>query len=148
MSLKDILLEDLKTAMKNNDTIAKNTIQLVRANVLNEEIVKQEPLTDREVEDIVMREKKKRIEAQAQFEKAQRKELVDRTIKEIAVLDKYLPQQMSEYDLTIAMKEIIEQEEITQKDIGKLIRLTKEKYGNAVDGRMVSNIAKQLLEQN
>jgi len=146
MSLKDRLYEDLKTAMKNNDDIAKNTIQYVRAMILNAEKDKQESLVDKEVEDIIVREKKKRIEAQAQFEKAQRKDLLDRTIKEIAVLDKYLPQQMSEYDLTIAMKEIIEQESITQKEIGKLIRLTKEKYGNAVDGRMVSNIAKQLLQ--
>lgn len=146
MSLKDRLYEDLKTAMKNNDDIAKNTIQYVRAMILNAEKDKQESLVDKEVEDIIVREKKKRIEAQAQFERAQRKDLLDRTIKEIAVLDKYLPQQMSEYDLTIAMKEIIEQESITQKEIGKLIRLTKEKYGNAVDGRMVSNIAKQLLQ--
>ena len=146
MSLKDRLYEDLKTAMKNNDDIAKNTIQYVRAMILNAEKDKQESLVDKEVEDIIVREKKKRIEAQAQFERAQRKDLLDRTIKEIAVLDKYLPQQMSEYDLTIAMKEIIEQESITQKEIGKLIRLTKEKYGNAADGRMVSNIAKQLLQ--
>lgn len=147
MTLKDRLMEDLKTSMKNNDTIAKNTIQLVRANILNEEKAKQDTLTDQEVENIIVKEKKKRIEAQAQFEKASRKDLVERTLKEIAVLDKYLPQLMSEYDLTIAMKEIIEQEQITQKDLGKLIRLTKEKYGNAVDGRMVANIAKQLLSE-
>lgn len=146
MTLKDQLMEDLKIAMKNNNTIAKNTIQLVRANILNEEKAKQDTLTDQEVENIIVKEKKKRIEAQAQFEKANRKELVNKTIAEIAVLDKYLPQQMSEYDLTEAMKEIIKENEITQKDLGKLIRLTKEKYGNAVDGRMVSNIAKQLLE--
>ena len=54
---------------------------------------------------------------------------------------------MSEYELTIAMKEIIKQETITQKDLGKLIRITKEKYGNSVDGRMVANIAKQLLTE-
>ena len=146
MTLKEQLMEDLKVAMKNNDTIAKNTIQLVRANILNEEKAKQEPLTNQEVENIVVKEKKKRIEAQAQFEKAQRKDLIDKNMKEIAVLEKYLPQQMSEYDLTNAMKEIIEQEEITLKDKGKLIRLTKDKYGNAVDGRMVANIATQLLE--
>lgn len=147
MTLKDILFEDLKVAMKNNDNIAKNTIQLIRANIINTEKEKQEALTDREIEDIIIKEKKKRLEAQAQFEKAQRKDLIEKNLKEIAVLDKYLPQQMSEYELTIAMKEIIEQEAITQKDLGKLIRITKEKYGNSVDGRMVANIAKQLLTE-
>ena len=146
MTLKDILFEDLKVAMKNNDNTAKNTIQLIRANIINTEKEKQEALTDREIEDIIIKEKKKRLEAQAQFEKAQRKDLIDKNIKEIAVLERYLPQQMTEYDLTNAMKEIIKQEEITLKDKGKLIRLTKEKYGNAVDGRMVANIATQLLE--
>lgn len=147
MTLRDILFEDLKVAMKNNDNIAKNTIQLIRANIINTEKEKQEALTDREIEDIIIKEKKKRLEAQAQFEKAQRKDLIEKNLKEIAVLDKYLPQQMSEYELTIAMKEIIEQEAITQKDLGKLIRITKEKYGNSVDGRMVANIAKQLLTE-
>lgn len=147
MTLRDILFEDLKVAMKNNDNIAKNTIQLIRANIINNEKEKQEALTDREIEDIIIKEKKKRLEAQAQFEKAQRKDLIEKNLKEIAVLDKYLPQQMSEYELTIAMKEIIEQETITQKDLGKLIRITKEKYGNSVDGRMVANIAKQLLTE-
>lgn len=147
MTLKDILFEDLKVAMKNNDNIAKNTIQLIRANIINTEKEKQEALTDREIEDIIIKEKKKRLEAQAQFEKAQRKDLMEKNLKEIAVLDKYLPQQMSEYELTIAMKEIIKQETITQKDLGKLIRITKEKYGNSVDGRMVANIAKQLLTE-
>lgn len=147
MTLKDILFEDLKVAMKNNDNIAKNTIQLIRANIINTEKAKQEALTDREIEDIIIKEKKKRLEAQAQFEKAHRKDLIEKNLKEIAVLDKYLPQQMSEYELTIAMKEIIKQETITQKDLGKLIRITKEKYGNSVDGRMVANIAKQLLTE-
>lgn len=145
MTLKDQLLEDLKVAMRTGDTIAKNTIQLVRAAIINEEKDKQEALTDQEVENLIVKEKKKRIEAQAQFEKAQRKELIDRTVKEIAVLDKYLPQQMTEYDLTIAMKELIEENEIKPQEMGKLIRLTKEKYGNAVNGRMVADIAKKLL---
>lgn len=145
MTLKDQLLEDLKVAMKTGDTIAKNTIQLVRAAIINEEKDKQEALTDQEVENLIVKEKKKRIETQAQFEKAQRKELVDRTIKEIAVLDKYLPQQMTEYDLTEGMKEIITENDIKPQEIGKLIRLTKEKYRNAANGKMVADIAKKLL---
>lgn len=145
MMLKELLYEDLKTALKTNNVIAKNTIQYVRSLILNAEKDKQESLTDKEVEDIIMKEKKKRIEALAKFEQAKRRDLIDNTYKEIAVLEKYLPQQMTEYDLTNAMKEIIEQEGITQKDIGKLIRITKEKYGNAVDNRMVADIAKQLL---
>lgn len=147
MMLKEILFEDLKVAMKNNDAITKNTIQLVRAAILNAEKDKQESLNDKEVEDIIVKEKKKRVEALAQFEQARRKNLIDNTLKEIAVLEKYLPQQMTEYDLTIAMKQIIADESITQKDLSKLIRITKEKYGNAVDGRMVANIAKQLLSE-
>lgn len=147
MMLKEILFEDLKAAMKNNDVITKNTIQYVRAMILNAEKDKQESLNDLEVENILIKEKKKRVEVLAQFEKANRRDLVDNALKEIAVLEKYLPQLMTEYDLTLAMKDIIKENEITQKDMGKLIRLTKDKYGNAVDGRMVANIAKQLLTE-
>jgi len=147
MMLKEILFEDLKAAMKNNDVITKNTIQYVRAMILNAEKDKQESLNDLEVENILIKEKKKRVEVLAQFEKANRRDLVDNALKEIAVLEKYLPQLMTEYDLTLAMKDIIKENEITQKDMGKLIRLTKDKYGNVVDGRMVANIAKQLLTE-
>lgn len=147
MTIKDKLMEDLKIAMKSNDAITKNIISLVRAAILNEEKIKQEPLTDIETETVILKEKKKILDAKAQFEKATRKDLIYKSVKEISVLDRYLPQQMSEYDLTLVMKDIINQEQITQKDLGKLIRMTKEKCGNAADGRMVANIAKQLLEQ-
>ena len=61
MLLKDRLNEDLKTAMKEKNTIKKNTIQLLRASILQEEVNNRESLTNAQVEDIIMKEKKKRL---------------------------------------------------------------------------------------
>ena len=94
--IKDRLMEDFKVALRNNNTLEKNTIQLLRAAILQEEKDQQKLLLDLEVETILFKENKKRLDALAQFEKAQRKDLIEQTNKELLIIKRYLPEPMSE----------------------------------------------------
>ena len=74
--MKTKLLEDLKEAIKQKDEIRKNTIQSIRSSILQEEKDKQIELDNNGIENIIVREKKKRIDSLEQFKKANRVELV------------------------------------------------------------------------
>jgi len=148
MGLEDRLMQDLKIAMKNKNTIDKNTIQQIRANVL---LAKKDKgnLTDRDIEDIILKEKSKRADALVQFNKAGRTDLVEQTNKEMLCLSRYLPQPMSEYEVEEAVKAVIEREAVTDKKfLGYVIKKSKEQFGNRTTGQVISSIAKKLLEGN
>lgn len=148
MLLKDRLNEDLKTAMKEKNNIKKNTIQLLRASILQEEVNSRESLTNAQVEDIIMKEKKKRIEALSQFEKANRKDLVEQAQKELSYINTYLPQPASEYEINNVIEETIKELNATQKEMGKVIKEVREKLKNKVDGKTISDKVKEKLNKN
>ena len=148
MGLEDRLMQDLKIAMKNKNTIDKNTIHQIRANVLLAKKNKGN-LTDRDIEDIILKEKSKRADALVQFNKAGRTDLVEQTNKEMLCLSRYLPQPMSEYEVEEAVKAVIEREAVTDKKfLGYVIKKSKEQFGNRTTGQVISSIAKKLLEGN
>lgn len=143
--LKDQLLADLKQAMKDNNTIQKNTIQLIRASILQTEKDKFTLLEDKQIEDIIMKEKKKRLEALVQYEKSNRNDLIEQTKKEIFYISKYLPQPLPESEIKAKVQEIITELNATHKQFGKVMRESKERLGNAVDGKLLNKIVRELL---
>ena len=145
MLLKDKLNEDLKTAMKEKNNVKKNTIQLLRASILQEEVNSRESLTNDQVEDIIMKEKKKRIDALSQFEKADRKDLVQQTQKELSYINVYLPQPASEYEINEVIEKTIKELNATSKEIGKVIKEVRDKLKNRVDGKTISDKVKEEL---
>lgn len=139
------LMADLKDAMKSGDTIRKNTIQQIRSAVL---LAKKEKgtITDLDIENVIMKEKNKRIDALAQFEKAQRQDLIDQTNRELFVVNSYLPQPLSEVELELAIQKIITEENITDnKLMGYVIKKAKEQIGNRASGKQISDMVKKLL---
>ena len=144
--IQEDLNNDFKKALKEGDTLKKNTIQLLRSQIHLIEKDLDRHMERLEVEDLIIKERKKRIELMSQAEKIDRKDLMEQAKKEIVILEAYLPQQLSEYDLTNIVKDTIKEMEAAQKDIGKVIRKIKETYNNQVDGRMLSDIVKRLLE--
>jgi len=145
-NLKERLLDDLKEAMRNKDIIVKNTIQSVRASVLQEEKDIQKELNDVDIENIIMKEKKKRQDALEQFKKANREDLIMQTEREIQVLEGYLPEQISIEDLEIEVAKIINQVDAHSiKDMGIVMRAAKEQFGNQVDGKELSEMVKRKL---
>lgn len=145
--MKEKLVNDLKQAMKDNNTIKKNIIQLIRAAVLQEEKDKQCSLTNNQIEDLIMQQKKKLLDALGQYEKANRQDLIDKTKKEIGYLSNYLPQPASEYEIEQEVKVIITEMNATMKEMGQVMRKAKEKFGNRANGKLLSDIVKNQLKE-
>ena len=132
--VKEKLLEDLKEAMKDKNIIRKNTIQMVRAAILQVEKDKQITLTDEQVIEIIAKESKKRKDAESEFEKSGREDLIKQNKEEIEILAEYLPKQLSVEEIEKIVEEVItETGATTMKDMGKVMKAAKEKIGAASD---------------
>ena len=146
MSLKETLLQDLKAAMKDKDTIRKNTIQLVRAGVLQIEKDNHVELDDDGVLDVIAKELKKRRDSLPEFEKSGRTDLIDNLNKEIEVLLGYLPEQLTEDEIQKIVEETIaETGASTMKDMGKVMGAVSSKVKGRADNRVVRGYVKKLL---
>lgn len=146
--VKEKLLEDLKEAMKDKNIIRKNTIQMVRAAILQVEKDKQITLTDEQVIEIIAKESKKRKEAESEFEKSGREDLIKQNKEEIEILAEYLPKQLSVEEIEKIVEEVItETGATTMKDMGKVMKAAKEKIGAAGDGKTISDTVKKLLQK-
>lgn len=144
--IKEKLLNDLKEAMKDKNLIRKNTIQMVRAAVLQVEKDKQIELTDEQVIEIIAKESKKRKDAEAEFEKSGREDLIKQNKEEMEILAEYLPKQLTEAEVESIVKEVIEETGATSiKDMGTVMKCAKEKIGAAADGKTISDAVKKLL---
>ncbi|KAA0258084.1 GatB/YqeY domain-containing protein [Deferribacter autotrophicus] len=126
MSLKNQILDDMKKFMREKNEIALGAIRMLRAEIKNAEIDKKKELDDDEVIQVVQSAIKKRKDAVEQYEKAGRADLAEKEKKEIEILSKYLPEQLSEEEL----KKIIEEE------IGKLESKDKKYFGQVMKGVM------------
>ena len=148
MSLKETLFQDLKTAMTDKDTVRKNTIQLVRAGVLQIEKDNHVELDDDGVLDVIAKELKKRRDSLPEFEKSGRTDLIDNLNKEIEVLLGYLPEQLTEDEIQKIVEETIaETGAATMKDMGKVMGAVSSKVKGRADNRVVSGYVKKLLSK-
>lgn len=144
--LKEKLLEDLKEAMKEKDSIKKNTIQMARAAILQVEKDKQIELRDSDILTILAKEVKKRKDSLSDYQKGGREDLVEQINKEIQVLEVYLPKQLSKEELEKELQEIVKELNATSmKDMGIVMKMAKEKIGTRADGKEINEIVKKLL---
>lgn len=148
MSFKETLLQDLKVAMKDKDTIRKNTIQLVRSGILQIEKDNHVELDDDGVLDVIAKELKKRRDSLPEFEKSGRTDLIENLNKEIEVLLGYLPEQLTEDEIQKIVEETIaEIGASTMKDMGKVMGAVSSKVRGRADNRVVSGFVKSLLSK-
>ena len=146
MSLKDKLMDDLKSAMKDKDTVRKNAVQMVRASVLQVEKDNKITLDDEGVIEVVAKEVKKRKDVLPEYEKSGRQDLIDELTREIEVLMVYLPQQMSEEEIeTLVIDAIAQTEAKSMKDIGKVMAVIMPKTKGKADGKVINNFVKKHL---
>ena len=146
MSLKDKLMDDLKSAMKDKDTVRKNAVQMVRASVLQVEKDNKIALDDEGVIEVVAKEVKKRKDVLPEYEKSGRQDLIDELTREIEVLMVYLPQQMSEEEIEALVIDAIAQTEAkSMKDIGKVMAVIMPKTKGKADGKVINNFVKKHL---
>lgn len=146
MSLKDTLLGDMKTAMKEKDVLRKNTVQLVRAAILQKEKDQQITLDDEGILDVIAKEVKSRRDSLVEFEKGGRQDLVDAANRELEVLLGYLPRQLSPEEIEALVKDAIaETGAESMRDIGKVMAAVRPKTKGVADGKQVNEAAKKLL---
>ena len=144
--LKEKLLEDLKTAMKEKDEIKKNTVQLVRAAILQVEKDKAITLEDDKILEIIAKESKKRRDSIPDYEKSGREDLLKQINEEIAILEEYLPEQLSQEEVEQKVKEIIQEVDASSmKDMGNVMKIVKEQVGARADGKTINEIVKKIL---
>ena len=124
--LKEKLMEDLKSAMKEKNTNKKNAVQMVRTAILQIEKDKGIEVEDEKILEIIAKEVKTRKDSLTEFEKAGRDDLIKQTQEEIEVLSTYLPKQLSKEELTEKIKEIITQIGASSiKDMGAVMKEAK-----------------------
>jgi len=146
MSLKQVLLDDLKAAMKEKDNIKKNVITMVRAGILQIEKDKKIELDDEGVLEVIAKAVKQRKDSIPDYERGDRPDLVENLKKEIDVLMTYLPQQLSEDELdSIVAQTIYEVGAQSVKDMGRVMKALMPKVKGRADGRLVNELVKKHL---
>ena len=145
--LKEKLMEDLKTAMREKDNIRKNTVQMVRAAILQIEKDKGIEVTDVQILEIIAKEVKTKKDALGDFEKAGREDLILQTKEEMNVLSEYLPKQLTAQELEVKINEIITKIGATSiKDIGIVMKEAKAEIGVAADGKMINEVVRKIFK--
>ena len=146
MALKDQLMNDLKEAMKDKDTIRKNTVQMVWSAVLQFEKDNKTELDDNGVIEVIAKELKKRKDVLPEYEKSGRDDLIEGLNKEIETLLGYLPAQLSKEELMEIVKEAIAETGATSmKDMGKIMAAVMPKTKGRADGKEINAIVKEML---
>ena len=146
MSLKEQLLEDLKNAMKDKNVIKKNTVQMTRAAVLQVEKDSRIILDDDGILDIIAKEVKKRRDVLPDFEKSGRQDLIDGLKAEIDVLLQYLPQQLTEEELEVIVRQAVQETGATSaKDMGRIMQIVMPVVKGRADGKMINGIVKKII---
>lgn len=146
MSLKERLSNDMKEAMIQKDKVRKDTIQMIRAGILQVEKDKQISLEDDAIAEVLSKELKTRKESLAEFEKSGRTDLIDSVKREIEIVSSYMPKQMTESEVEALVQEaIVKTGASSQKDMGKLMKELMPLVKGKADGNLVNTIVKKLL---
>ena len=144
--MKQNLLNDLVAAMKNQDKETLSVLRMVKGAIQLEEINKKSELSDEDFIGVVSKQIKTRKESIAEFEKAGRTDLVEQTTKEIEILNKYMPEQLSEEEVLKVIDEAFNTvQPQAQSDMGKLMGFVTPKLKGKADMSFVSKTIKERL---
>lgn len=148
MSLLQQLSTDMVAAMKAKDKETLNAVRMLKAAVQNEQIAQGHDLTADEEVAVMSREYKQRKESLAEFEKAGRQDLIAQGRHELAIVEKYLPKQLSEEEVTKIVKDIISGLGAdSMKNFGQVMGAVMPKVKGQADGQVVNRIVKEQLSK-
>lgn len=144
--MKQNLLNDLVNAMKNQDKETLSVLRMVKGAIQLEEINKKSELSDEDFIGVISKQIKTRKESIVEFEKAGRNDLIEQTQKEIEILNKYMPEQLSEEEVLKIIDEAFNTvNPKTQSDMGKLMGFVTPKLKGKADMSFVSKTIKEKL---
>lgn len=144
---KEALNNALKEAMKNKDNRRRDVIRLLTSAIKQVEIDTRREMTDDEVLDVLQKEAKKRRESISELSRAtEREEQLEQERYELSVIEEFLPRQLSREEIVALAKEVIASVNATSaKEIGKVMGSLQPKVKGIADGKLVSEIVKELL---
>ena len=146
MGLRDTIDADVKDALKSGAKDKVSTLRMLNAALKNKQIDRRRPLTEEEVIETVRSLIKQRHDSIEQFAKGGRQDLVDKETAEIAVLERYLPQQMAREELEAMVRAAITQTGAQgARDMGKVMKAIIPMVGGRADGKLVSELVKNAL---
>ena len=146
MNLKERLLTDMKEALRAKNSLRLNTIRSVISSIKNQEIDLRKELQDEDVLPLITREVKKRKEAATLFEQGGRMDLMEKEKQEHAILQTYLPEQISEEDLRKRIQEVITETEAQgMKDFGKIMKVLVPEFKGKADNGLIKDLAGEYL---
>ncbi|MBO7117632.1 MAG: GatB/YqeY domain-containing protein [Bacteroidales bacterium] len=151
MTLEQQVQEDIKQAMKAKDTVAMNATRAIKGQILLFKTSEggSKEVTDGDVLNMIRKLVKQRKEAAEQYVAAGRQELADNELAEAAILEKYLPKQLSLEEVRAKVQEIISQVGATSiKEMGKVMGAANKALAGLSDGRTISTVVKELLGGN
>jgi uncharacterized protein YqeY len=147
MNLKEILLSDMKEAMKARKTLALNTIRCLVSEIKNQEIDLRRKIDNDEIISLVSTQIKKRKEAATLFDKGGRSDLSEKELQEMEILQQYLPEQVSESDLKNRIQEVILEFGIVDiKDLGKVMKIVIPEFKGRADNGQIKNLVNECLK--
>jgi len=144
--LKQKLTDDLKQAMKEGDKVKRSAIRLAMAAIKNAEIARQASLEDADILGIIAKEVRQRKESIEAFKQGDRQDLAAQEEAELAILQEYLPQQMTREEIMAEARRVIEEVGAQGlSDKGKVMpKLIAQLKGRA-DGREINEVVTELL---
>jgi hypothetical protein len=149
MSLPDRLSEDLKHAMKAKDQLRMDTIRMIKAAFFNKEIELKKQLDEVEMNDVLMTLVKQRRDSASQYQKAKRDDLADKELKEIVIVESYLPPALSQEEIVRVIDNVVRETGAGgAKDMGKVMKAIMAKLaGQTIDGKQISDLVRSKLQQ-
>ena len=150
MSIKKSILDELKSAMKQKEADKLRVLRSLKAKILEKEISERKggesELTEEQIVDVLMKAAKQRKESIEQFEAGDRQDLADKEKEELELIERFLPEMMSEDEVRAEVKDQIEQMGATSMaDMGKVMGVMMGRLKGKAEGSMVSSVVKEEL---
>lgn len=146
MSLEQKINEDLKEALKANDSLRVSCLRMLKSSLKNMQVEKRRKLNDKEIHAVISSLVRKGKEAIGEFRKGGREDLCSKEEQELKVFYEYLPKQLTPGEIEETLREIITELSVnSSKDLGKLMKVAMSRMAGQAQGKEVNEIARKLL---
>jgi uncharacterized protein YqeY len=147
MSMKERLLDDLKTAMREKDVLRKDMLQIMRAAILQIEKDSRILLDDAGIAEVMAKEHKKRVETIQELASSNRPDIIEKNRAEMAIIEMYLPSQLTESQIEDLVRQAISCSGAqSARDMGQVMKILIPEIKGRADGKLVNQIVKRLLD--
>jgi uncharacterized protein YqeY len=144
--IKQRLNDDVKTAMRNRDRERLGTLRMILAAIKQREVDERITLDDTQILMVLDKMAKQHRDSIAQFEQADRSDLVEKENRELAIVQSYLPAQLSDVEIQAILKQAIQESgAVSMQDMGKVMAILKPKLQGRADMGKISGLVKAQL---